>query len=163
MDNKSRQVRNDVARLQRSLRTISRCNRELFHARGEQELLQAICQILVETPEDNLSLAMQWVNGSYCVWFNLRHRRDGHLLQGRFKSFIVEDDAGWQEVARYVHLNPVRLKRLGLDKSDRADSHAVLPEHPAPELIAERLVQLRQFRCSSYRGYAGYTAPLAWV
>ena len=60
MDNKSRQVRNDVARLQRSLRTISRCNRELFHARGEQELLQAICQILVETPEVGLA----WIG--YC-------------------------------------------------------------------------------------------------
>jgi hypothetical protein len=55
MDNKSRQVRNDVARLQRSLRTISRCNRELFHARAEQELLQAICQILVETAEVGLA------------------------------------------------------------------------------------------------------------
>jgi PAS domain S-box-containing protein len=60
MDNKSRQVRNDVARLQRSLRTISRCNRELFHARGEQELLQAICQILVETAEVDLA----WIG--YC-------------------------------------------------------------------------------------------------
>jgi PAS domain S-box-containing protein len=60
MDNKSRQVRNDVARLQRSLRTISRCNRELFHARAEQELLQAICQILVETAEVGLA----WIG--YC-------------------------------------------------------------------------------------------------
>jgi PAS domain S-box-containing protein len=60
MDNKSRQVRNDVARLQRSLRTISRCNRELFHARGEQALLQAICQILVETAEVGLA----WIG--YC-------------------------------------------------------------------------------------------------
>jgi PAS domain S-box-containing protein len=60
MDNKIRQVRNDVARLQRSLRTISRCNRELFHARAEQELLQAICQILVETAEVGLA----WIG--YC-------------------------------------------------------------------------------------------------
>jgi hypothetical protein len=30
-------------------------------------------------------------------------------------------------------------------------------------LVAERLTELRQFRWSSYRGYAGYAAPLAWV
>src|SRR2546428_13595204 len=88
--------------------------------------------LLLETPEPNLSRSMQWLNGSYCVWFNERHRRDGHLLQGRFRSFIIEDDAGWQEVARYVHLNPARPKRLGLDQAARAASHAGLPERPAP-------------------------------
>ena len=119
--------------------------------------------LLLETPGANLSLAMQWLNGSYCVWFNQRHRRDGHLLQGRFKSFVVENDAGWQEVARYVHLNPVRLKRLGLDKAARAGARAGGPQPPAPEWMAERLAELRQFRWSSYRGYAGYAAPLAWV
>jgi PAS domain S-box-containing protein len=60
MDNKTRRVRDNEARLNRSLRTISRCNRELFHARGEQELLQSICRILVETAEVDLA----WIG--YC-------------------------------------------------------------------------------------------------
>jgi PAS domain S-box-containing protein len=60
MDDRSKRVRDDAACLQRSLRTIRRCNRELFHARGEQELLQAICQILVETAEVGLA----WIG--YC-------------------------------------------------------------------------------------------------
>ena len=119
--------------------------------------------LLLETPEANLSRAMQWLNGSYCIWFNPRHRRNGHLLQGRFGAFIVEDNAGWQEVARYVHLNPVRVAGLGLDKSARAASHAGLARGPAPDLVAARLDVLRKFRWSSYRGYAAYAAPLAWV
>jgi REP element-mobilizing transposase RayT len=49
--------------------------------------------LLVETPEANLSQAMQWLNVSYSVWFNRRHDRAGHLFQGRFKSVVVEDDA----------------------------------------------------------------------
>src|SRR5574342_242071 len=106
---------------------------------------------------------MHWLNAGYCLWFNRRHRRNGHLLQGRFSALIVEDDAGWQEVARYVHLNPVRVARLELDKSARAASHAGLVRGPEPELLAERLRTLREYRWSSYRGYAGYTAPLAWV
>ena len=56
--------------------------------------------LLLETPEANLSQAMQWLNVSYSVWFNRRHDRAGHLFQGRFKAILVEDDAGWQEVAR---------------------------------------------------------------
>jgi hypothetical protein len=45
---------------------------------------------------------MQWLGVSYSMWFNKRHNRAGHLFQGRFKGCIVEDDHGWQEVARYV-------------------------------------------------------------
>ena len=60
MDNKTRRVRDNEARLNRSLRTISRCSRELFHARGEPELLQSICRILVETAEVDLA----WIG--YC-------------------------------------------------------------------------------------------------
>src|SRR5262249_52749469 len=119
--------------------------------------------LLVETPEANLSRAMHWLNAGYCIWFNCRHQRNGHLLQGRFGAFIVEDDAGWQEVARYVHLNPVRVARLGLDKSARAASRAGICDEPKPELVAERLRTLREFRWSSYRGYAGYTGLLSWV
>jgi putative transposase len=119
--------------------------------------------LLIETPQANLSRAMHWLNASYCVWFNRRRRRQGHLLQGRFGAFVVEDDAGWQEVARYVHLNPVRVAGLGLDKSARAASRAGLAAGPGAELVAERLRRLREFRWSSYPGYAGYRQPLSWV
>ena len=56
--------------------------------------------LLLETPEANLSRTMQWLGVSYSVWFNRRHRRVGHLFQGRFGAVVVEEDAGWQEVAR---------------------------------------------------------------
>lgn len=106
---------------------------------------------------------MQWLNVSYCIWFNRRHRRAGHLLQGRFKALVVEDDAGWQEVARYVHLNPVRLSGLGLGKRHRAASRQGLAPAPKLELVAERLRTLRDFRWSSYRAYAGYCAGVGWL
>src|SRR3977135_3879318 len=57
---KSRQVENAVTRLSRNLQTLSRCSRVLFQARGEPELLQSICQILVETAE----LPLVWIG--YC-------------------------------------------------------------------------------------------------
>lgn len=119
--------------------------------------------LLLETPEANLSRAMQWVNVSYSVWFNRRHGRVGHLFQGRFKALVVEEDAGWQEVARYVHLNPVRVAGLRLDKRQQAASRAGGIAKPAPELVAKRLQVLREYRWSSYRGYAGYGRPLEWL
>ena len=70
--------------------------------------------LILETPEANLSRAVQWLNVSYSVWFNRRHRRSGHLLQGRFKAILLEEDQGLQQVARYLHLNPARVMRLEL-------------------------------------------------
>src|SRR5437588_5723423 len=53
--NEQRRVRDDAARLDRILRTVRRCNRALFQARGEPELLQSICRILTETGEIGLA------------------------------------------------------------------------------------------------------------
>src|SRR5258708_38686302 len=53
-------VEDAATRLSRNLQTLSRCSRVLFQARGEPELLQSICQILVETAE----LPLAWVG--YC-------------------------------------------------------------------------------------------------
>ena len=50
----------DAARLNRSLLTLSRCNRVLWQARSEQELLQSICQVLAETA----GLRLAWIG--YC-------------------------------------------------------------------------------------------------
>ena len=119
--------------------------------------------LLLETPRPNLSRSMQWLGVSYSMWFNRQHRRCGHLFQGRFKALVIEDDAGWQEVARYVHLNPVRVARLAQSKSDRAASKAGLIAKPDPEVISQRLKLLRGYPWSSYRGYAGYGRQLDWV
>lgn len=119
--------------------------------------------LLLETPEANLSRAMQWLNVSYSVWFNQRHNRAGHLLQGRFKAVVVEDEAGWQEVARYAHLNPVRVAGLGLDKPRRAAGRLGVGPAPSRELAGQRLRCLREWRWSSYRSYAGYGAAPGWL
>lgn len=68
-------------------------------------LLDNHFHLLLETPEPNLSRTMQWLGVSYSIWFNQRHGRAGHLFQGRFKAVVVEDDAGWQELARYEYGN----------------------------------------------------------
>ena len=76
--------------------------------------------LLRMSKESGLSAGMQWLNVSYTVWFNRRHQRSGHLFEGRFKAILVEFDARGVELSRYVHLNPVRIRRYGLDKKARA-------------------------------------------
>ena len=68
--------------------------------------------LLVETPESNLSRAVQWINVSYAVYFNIKRRRRGHLFQGRFKSLLVDAEEYLKHLSRYIHLNPVRAKMV---------------------------------------------------
>ena len=64
--------------------------------------------LLIETPHANLSRAMQWLNVSYATWFNKKHRRQGHLFQGRFKAILIDADEYLLQLSRYIHLNPVK-------------------------------------------------------
>jgi len=81
-------------------------------------LLYAYClmdnhyHLLIETPEPNLVAGMRRLNGVYTQAFNRRHRRIGHLLQGRYKSILVDKDAYLLELCRYIVLNPVRAKAV---------------------------------------------------
>ena len=63
--------------------------------------------LLVETPRANLSVFMHKLQTAYTVYYNLRHKRAGHLMQGRFGAKPVEGDAYLLTLSRYIHLNPV--------------------------------------------------------
>ncbi|MGB3395704.1 MAG: hypothetical protein WBB60_04565 [Nitrospira sp.] len=66
--------------------------------------------LLVETPQANLSLGMRQLNGRYTQDYNRRHARVGHLLQERFKAILVEKDAHLLKFCRYLVLNPMHAK-----------------------------------------------------
>ena len=92
--------------------------------------------LFVQTPLPNLSAGMQYLNGSYTSYFNRRHRRAGHLFQGRFKGHLVEEEGYFLEISRYIHLNPVRAKMVA-----------------APD----------EYRWSSFAGYVHVRKKVPWV
>lgn len=78
---------------------------------------------LLETPEANLVAGMKWFLGAYSQAFNARHRRRGHVFQGRYKALPVETGAGnyFETVSTYIHLNPARAKLLDMNHPDLAN------------------------------------------
>jgi putative transposase len=64
--------------------------------------------LVLETPAPNLSIGMQRLNSRYASWFNWRHGYTGHVFERRFYSGVIESNAHFLELARYVVLNPVR-------------------------------------------------------
>ena len=47
----------------------------------------------LQTPEANLSAAMQWFHGSYSAWHNAKPSRVGSLFQGPYRAIPVENGA----------------------------------------------------------------------
>lgn len=64
--------------------------------------------LLLETKQNNLSKAIQFVNDKYSKYFNKKYTRSGHLWQGRYKSYPLFDDAHFWIVAKYIERNPIK-------------------------------------------------------
>ena len=119
--------------------------------------------LLVRTTEANLSQAMRWLNVSYAVKFNWAHRCRGTVFQWRFKSVLIQEEGKAVEVARYIHLNPVRIGGLGLSKSDQRKARVLGCENPGQELVKRRLEVLREHPWSSWRIYMGAEPNPGWL
>jgi putative transposase len=62
----------------------------------------------IRTPEPNIARGMRSLNGWYAQRFNSRYDRTGHLFEGPYDAKLVEREAHFLEVARYVVRNPIR-------------------------------------------------------
>lgn len=118
--------------------------------------------LLVETPEANLSAAIQWLNVSYATYFNRKRNRHGHLFQGRFKAVLVEADEYLAQLSRYIHLNPVKAKMVVAPQDYSWSSYAYfIGEREAPEWLTTAL--LRQFskqRKSAIKHYRAFVEDI---
>jgi putative transposase len=93
--------------------------------------------LVFETPRGNCSAFMHGLLTAYTVYFNRRHDRHGHLMDGRYGAKLVEGDEYLLALSRYVHLNPAEVKG------------------GAEQGIPERVKYLRGYRWSSYPSYIG--------
>ncbi|NKB81766.1 MAG: hypothetical protein GKS05_07765 [Nitrospirales bacterium] len=92
--------------------------------------------LLVRTPEANLPRIMRHINGLYTQYYNRTEGRDGPLFRGRYKAILVEAQAYWTQLSRYIHRNPLE---------------AGLVKH------------LAQYRWSSYPAYINRYKRPAWL
>jgi len=62
--------------------------------------------LLVQSPYGNISRCMRHLNGVYTQSYNRRHKCDGPLFRGRYKSILVSADNYLLQLVRYIHNNP---------------------------------------------------------
>jgi len=92
--------------------------------------------LLIQTRQPTLSKGMREVNGVYTQAFNRRHGRVGHVLQGRYKAILIDQDSYLLELSRYVVLNPVRAGLVQLaSESSWSSYRAVMGKASAPDWL----------------------------
>ena len=55
---------------------------------------------------DAITQLMRSVSTAYAMYFNKRHKRQGHLFQSIFKASLITDEAYLMHITRYIHMNP---------------------------------------------------------
>jgi putative transposase len=110
----------------------------------------------LETPRENLSESVRWLNVSYAMWLNRKRGRVGPLFQGRFKAMLHDRHESGFKIQEYIHLNPVRVKRYGSSRSNTT-------EEPSAQQIQGMLEELKEYRWSSFQAYAGLVARPPWL
>ena len=87
----------------------------------------------------DLSRWMQWLMTTHVRRYLRHYQHTGHVWQGRFKAFPIQDDDHLITVVRYVERNPPR-RRYG-EPCGRLRGPALVPPHAAPEIATDELLR----------------------
>ena len=90
------------------LNTLKKVNKRFNWVCHAYTLMDNHYHLVIETPDGNLSKGMRQLNGVYTQAFNKRHKRVGHIFQGRYKAVLIQKETHLLEVCRYIVLNAVR-------------------------------------------------------
>jgi putative transposase len=89
--------------------------------------------LALQAGEASLSAGMQNLSFRYTRYINARLGRVGHVFQGRFKAYLIDQDRYGFALIRYIHLNPVRARMVKTAGAYAWSSHrAYLEEEDLP-------------------------------
>ncbi len=117
------------------LQRLGRYRRKFGHTVHAYCLMPNHVHLLIETSHEPLAKFMQGLQQSYSQYFNLRHRKTGHVFQGRYKAIICEKDQYLLQLIRYIHLNAVRAGIVKEPGQYLYSGHRAYLEGKATEVI----------------------------
>lgn len=57
-----------------------------------------------------IELFMRKVITAYVMYYNRKHNRIGPLFQDRYKASLIDNEAYFQHISRYIHRNPMNYR-----------------------------------------------------
>ena len=122
------------------LERLSRYRRKFGHNIHAYCLMANHVHLLVESSSEPLAKFMQGLQQSYSQYYNLRHRKTGHVFQGRYKAIVCEKDEYLLQLIRYIHLNSVRAGMVKNPEEYDYSGHRAYLEGKATDVIDPRKV-----------------------
>jgi putative transposase len=66
---------------------------------------------LYQYDKEAITGLMRSIATGYAIYFNKRYDRVGSLFQGKYKASRINSDSYWTHISRYIHLNPLDIKK----------------------------------------------------
>lgn len=102
--------------IKRRFSKLSKSDLASFMPSRDKKLVEIICYCMMlnhfhflirQLLDNGISKFMSQLCNSYTKYFNTKRRRIGPLLQGAFKTVLIESEEQFIHCSRYIHLNPV--------------------------------------------------------
>ncbi len=91
--------------------------------------------VLWPLADGDLSRWMHWLQNTHVRRYHQHYRTSGHIWQGRFKAFPIEQDDHLLTVLRYVERNPVRARLVRRAENWRWSSARLWAASERPQFL----------------------------
>jgi putative transposase len=102
---------------------------------------------LKEITEKGIEKFVHKLCTSYTMYYNNKYDHSGTILQGQYKSKLVDSDEYLRYLIQYIHLNPFGIEEPDLMKTAK------------PEYLKEAIEFSKKYEYSSYKDYLGEKRP----
>lgn len=104
--------------------------------------------LIKQKPINADSKFMQQLTNAYTEYFNKKYKRDGSLVQGRFKATLINSDSLLLHTSRYIHLNPLASGIVNNLKDFQWSSYLEYVNYSKDNLCKKEII-LNQFTSNS--------------
>lgn len=117
------------------LAILNSSTEKFFHKIHLYCLMPNHVHLVIQVNDLPLSKIMQDILQGYAQWINKNYQRVGHLFQGRYKAFLIQDEQYLLTLCAYIHLNPVRANLVNHPEHYKWSSHVAYIQNKSMEWL----------------------------
>lgn len=139
--------RMNIFRVDEDFRFFISCLEEVF--KSHTMVIHAYClmdnhfHLFTETPNANLSKAMQRLQSRYAHYFKLKYKHEGKVFWKRYKAILVDTSTYGVDLTRYIHCNPLGHQIDNLEDFKYSSYRSYLNIDKAPIFLDTNLILKR--------------------
>ena len=93
---------------------LKKCQEKLGFKLYGYCLMDNHAHMMIDANGADISKIMHYINQCYAQYYNIKHKREGHLFKDRFKSKVVDNENYLFTLSAYIHKNPKDIEKYKL-------------------------------------------------